>query len=191
MASKITPELKEAILMLPEKEKDKLLLRLIAKDETLTAKLRHQLLEDDADMEMRRDQLKESALQVFSRKDFHQWSYTPGLVMMVLRDFSGAISKHVKITRDKYGEVQLLILLVNLAFRKQRGILYKHEHRADKFAAYVCRKAQLALNKLQKLDRDYYIEFEKDINEMLAHLKEYPPTRRIMSDYHLPARWEY
>lgn len=191
MAKKIPDELKEAILQLPEKEKDKLLIRLIGKDSTLIKKLRHQLLEDEVDMEAMRNELIKGATSLFSREDFHHWTYTPGLLMMVLRDFSGAIGRHVKITKDKYGEVILLVLLVNLPFRKQFAILYENQHRADKFADYVCKKAQTALKKLQKLDRDYYLEFDKDVNEMLDHLKTYPPTSRLMSTYNLPTTWEY
>lgn len=191
MSKKISDELKAAILHMPDKEKDKLLIRLIGKDPMLIKKLHHQLLEDEVDMEAKRDELIQGATSVFSREDFHHWTHTPGLVMMVLRDFSGAISRHVKITKDKYGEVQLLVLLVNLPFRKQSNILYENQHRADKFAEYVCKKAQTALKKLQKMDRDFYLEFDKDVNEMLGHLKAYPPTSRLMSTYNLPASWEY
>lgn len=191
MSKKIPDVLKSAILDMPVREKDTLLIRLIAKDPMLIRKLQHQLLEDEVDMEAQRDELIQSMLSVFSREDFHHWSYTPGLVMMILRDFSGAIGRHVKITKDKYGEVQLLILLVNLSFRKQADILYQNQHRADKFADYVSRKAQIALKKLERIDRDYYIEFDKDVNEMLAHLKAYPPTARLMREYGLPPSWEY
>ncbi|MEK6478284.1 hypothetical protein WJR50_12135 [Catalinimonas sp. 4WD22] len=191
MSKKISDELKEAILHMPDKEKDKLLIRLISKDPMLIKKLHHQLLEDEVDMEAKRDELMQGASSVFSREDFHHWTHTPGLVMMVLRDFSGAISQHVKITKDKYGEIQLLVLLVNLPFRKQSTILYENQHRADKFAEYVCKKAQTALKKLEKMDRDFYLEFDKDVNEMLGHLKAYPPTSRLMSTYHLPPSWEY
>ena len=50
MNLKDVPELKSAILDLPIKEKDKLLLRLINKDETLVEHLHFQLLEDENDL---------------------------------------------------------------------------------------------------------------------------------------------
>ena len=50
MNLKQVPELKNAILDLPSKEKDKLLLRLINKDETLVEHLHFQLLEDENDL---------------------------------------------------------------------------------------------------------------------------------------------
>ena len=191
MATKISDELKKAIRMMPEPEKDKLLLRLVAKDALLVRKLQHQLLEDEVDMEAQREALAEQVRTYFASDAFVQWSYTPGLVMMELRNVSGTITRHVKVTKDKYGEVQLLLLLVNLPFRHQRPMLDKKIRRSDKFARYVVKKAQTALNKLSRLNQDYYIEFEKDVNEMLHHLSSYAPTAQLMEEYELPRQWEY
>ncbi|MGB3780786.1 MAG: hypothetical protein WA960_20655 [Tunicatimonas sp.] len=191
MATKIPDELKKAIRAMPELEKDKLLLRLVAKDGMLVRKLQHQLLEDEVDAEQQRDALAEQVTTYFTSEGFSGWNYTPGLVMMELRNFSGAITRHVKVTRDKYGEVRLLLLLVNLPFRHQRALLDRKAKRADKFAVYVVKKAQTALNKLEKLDQDYYIEFEKDVNEMLGYLHNYSPTAPLAADHGLPQQWEY
>lgn len=54
--SKINDELKRAICQMPSTEKDKILLRLIAKDEMLIAKMQYQLLEDENDVVKRRDE---------------------------------------------------------------------------------------------------------------------------------------
>ena len=191
MATKIHDELKKAIRMMPESEKDKLLLRLVAKDTLLVRKLQHQLLEDEVDMENQRDDLAQQFRDHFSSDSFARWSYTPGLVMMELRNFSGAITRHVKVTKDKYGEVQLLLLLVNLPFRHQRKVLEKRIRRSEKFAVYVVKKAQIILKKLAALNEDYYIEFEKDVNEMLRHLSDYSPTAQLMDEHKLPRKWEY
>lgn len=189
--NKVSDELKKAIKELPEKEKDKLLLRLIAKDKMLIEKLNHQLLEDEVDMESRREELAEQMRKHFNAEGFGFWSHTPGLVMMEMRSFSGEITRHVKITKDKYGEVQLNLLLINMPFRTQHKTLHNNQHRADKFADYVCKKAQAVFKKLKTLDRDYYLEFEKEVNEMLQHLQHYPPAARLMSPYGLPREWTY
>ena len=191
MPTKISDELKQAIREMPESEKDKLLLRLVAKDELLVRQLRHQLLEDEVDAEQQRDALAEQMRARFTSEGFAQWNYTPGLVMMELRNFSGMITRHVKVTKDKYGEVQLLLLLVNLPFRHQRQVLERKIRRSEKFARYVGKKAQVVLKKLQALNEDYYIEFEQDANEMLSHLQGYGPTAQLMHEYELPKRWEY
>ena len=175
---------------MPDKEKDKLLIRLVSKDTSLMAKLRHQLLEDEVDMEQRRDEIMQQMEDTFTREGFAFWTHTPGLVMMVMRDFSGDINKHVKITKDKYGEIALLTRLVNLPFREQYSLLVEKQHRADKFAAYACRKAQIVFNKLKRFDRDYYLDFEKEVNQMLDYLKNYPPSAKLMDEYGLPQGWE-
>ncbi len=191
MPARISDELKKAIKNLPEPEKDKLLLRLIAKDSMLVAKLNHQLLEDEVAAEAQREALAHQIREHFTSQHFGSWNHTPGLVMMEQRSFSGAINRHVKITKDKYGDIQLTLLLVNMPFRDQSKILYNNQHRADTYAPYVCKKAQDIFKKLNKLDRDYYVEFEKDVNEMLRHLHQYPPTRSLMAEYQLPKVWEY
>ncbi|MGB3849541.1 MAG: hypothetical protein WA958_06200 [Tunicatimonas sp.] len=191
MATKLSDDLKKAICAMPEPEKDKLLLRLVAKDGLLVRKLHHQLLEDEVDAEQQRDELAEQVTTYFTSEGFSGWNYTPGLIMMELRNFSGAITRHVKITKDKYGEVRLLLLLVNLPFRHQRALLNRKTKRADKFATYVVKKAQTALKKLEKLNPDYYIEFEQDVNEMLGYLHDYLPTAHLAADHNLPRHWEY
>ncbi len=191
MAKKISDELKKAIKDLPVVQKDKLLLRLVAKDSLLVEKLQHQLLESAADVEERREALASHIHAHFSSDNMGFWSHSPGLMMMDLRSFSGAVTRHVKITGDKYGEVQLLLLLVNIPFVYQQKILNNNLHRADKFAKYVVQKAQMIFKKLSALDPDYYLEFEQDVNKMLQHLQHYPPTATLMTTYGLPLIWEY
>src|SRR5690606_18164893 len=102
----------------------------------------HQLLEDEVDAEIQREALARQIQAHFSYENFGAWNHTPGLVMMEQRAFSGAITRHLKITKDQYGEIQLMLLLVNIPFRTQSKILYNNQHRADTYAPYVCKKAQ-------------------------------------------------
>lgn len=67
MSQKISSELQRAILTMPEKEKDKLLLRLIAKDAMLIKKLHHQLLEDESDALQQREELIKNIKEHFLR----------------------------------------------------------------------------------------------------------------------------
>ena len=185
---KISKELEEAIKAMPEGEKDKLLLRLIRKDEMLIKKLFFDLLQDEADMEMARDKL----LYFIKKRAENNYSSTPGLLMMEMRDCSGAISRHVKITKDKYGEIQLNIATINEFYKfNYDDVLIFGAHRADKFATYVCNKAQLVLKKLEKIHEDMYLEFEEGINEMLRNIHRYPPTQRIATEIGLPKEFVY
>lgn len=54
---KIEPDLKNTIIAISQKEKDKLLLRLCAKDDLLIEQLHYKLLEDEADLTHRCESL--------------------------------------------------------------------------------------------------------------------------------------
>ncbi|MEZ4900940.1 MAG: hypothetical protein R2822_03890 [Spirosomataceae bacterium] len=103
----MTNELKQAIVLMPQKEKDKLLLRLIGKDENLMQRLIFELIEQGDTLQIRRDDIKTRILRV--AKMTHD---TPGWMMMDMRSFSGDISHHLKITKDKYGEIELMLYLL-------------------------------------------------------------------------------
>jgi|GEM_PF-1943180 len=62
--SKLSSALKEAILRMPAAEKDKLLLRLVAKDGKLCQKLEFELLEEGTSLEERRADIREFIDQV-------------------------------------------------------------------------------------------------------------------------------
>ena len=93
----LSEELKRAIIQMPQKEKDKLLLRLVAKDSNLVQRFEFELIEHGDTVQIRRDDIKQRILKVAART--HD---TPGWMMMDMRSFSGEISQHVKITKDKY-----------------------------------------------------------------------------------------
>ena len=62
--SKIPKELEKAILSLAAKEKDKMLLKLIAKNDLLVQQLQYQLLENESFLEERRDEIRKSIVRV-------------------------------------------------------------------------------------------------------------------------------
>jgi hypothetical protein len=92
-------DLKYAITGLPAKDKDKLLLRLIAKDKILTEHLHFKLLEDTSDLEARRLALSElieeniSELTASSRFNVKD-------ALLLLRTLNGKINHHYKVTKD-------------------------------------------------------------------------------------------
>ncbi|CAL2085514.1 protein of unknown function [Tenacibaculum sp. 190524A02b] len=95
---------KEAISQLPAKEKDKLILRLLKKDPTLANRLYFELIDTSSVDE------KRAALAIHiqnSIERFSQYNNTPGYIMMYMRDISGEINEHVKVTKDKFGEISL------------------------------------------------------------------------------------
>lgn len=105
---KLPKELEKAVLSLPAKEKDKLLIRLIGKNELLIQQLYFQLLEDESDLPHKRAEIKNQILKV--SKMYHD---TAGWMMMDMRELNGRITNHIKITKDKYGEIELTLFLLN------------------------------------------------------------------------------
>jgi hypothetical protein len=182
---KIPKHLEKAIVEMPQKEKDKLLLRLIAKDGLLTEKLEHQLLGDENDTLDRRRELKEQITEMATYEHYD----TPGWLMMAMREKSGQITRHEKVTKDKFGEVFLLLALINEPFEHQKTMLDKKSRRADNFAEYVVKRAKVILNKANKLHSDYYVEIEDSVNRMLQSIHAYQPCQLYLKEHPLPKFW--
>ncbi|MCB0839186.1 MAG: hypothetical protein KDD99_21085 [Bacteroidetes bacterium] len=160
--TKLSPEFKEAISDLSHKEKDKLLFRLLAKEPALVEQLTFQLLEDGISMEDRRNELKEHI-----HNHLHQYQriyYSPGYLMMELRELSGQISRHVKATKDKYGEIQLNFLMLNLSLELfHQQIDTARPHKAKTLNEYVVKRALKLKDLLKKLHEDQHMDFWGDI----------------------------
>jgi hypothetical protein len=186
MAIKIDTPLKQAIVAMPVTEKDKLLLRLIAKDGALVERLNFELLEGTNDDRERRSTEIRSAIERF----FEQYhSDTPGWLLMDFRNFSGTISQHVKTTKDKLGEVSLNARLLALGFEKHHAMLHKMPKRADTLAPYVVKKVQTLLNRAEKLHEDYHIEFRADLQATLDFIWSYPPMAALAEQIYLPRKF--
>ncbi len=179
----LDPDLKKAVIRLPGVEKDKLLLRLIAKDATLTEKLNFELVEHGKTIYERR-----SLIRQFIDRIAHQKQDTPGWVMMDMRTVSGYISRHLKVTNDKYGEVDLSLYLLNTFYEQHAHLLQKYNARSDKAAQYIARRTDQVLKKARKLDPDYHIEFADDINKLLSWV-HYAAPAHYARQLALPKEW--
>lgn len=161
----LADQLKKAIIQMPVKEKDKLLLRLITKDGTLSDRLYFELVEDSATIQERREEIMG---RIERTSKFNQ--NTPGWILMDMRNLSGDISYHVKVTKDKIGAIELNILLLNTFFERYTDILKTYSSKADTCAIYIAKKAQTILNGLNKLDEDYRVDYINDTNQMLKYV---------------------
>jgi hypothetical protein len=182
---KIPKELERTILALTTKEKDKMLLKLIAKNELLIQQLDFQLLCDESDLKEKRQEVKESIVR--SSKGYHD---TPGWLMMDMRDLNGRITHHVKVTKDKYGEVELTLLLLVSFFDNQKKHFEKYNSKSDTLANYVAKRTEFLMKKLPKLDPDYYIEFEDDVQRLLTMVHTLCPSV-YAKDLGIAQIWNY
>ncbi len=161
----ITPDLKRAIIRLPEGEKDKLLLKLVTKDALLVERLEFELIEHSQTVDERRLIIRE-----FIDRTVRLKQDSAGWIMMDMRTISGYITRHLKVTKDKYGEVELGIYMLNSFFEERPDQLRTYNTRTDKCALYIAKRTEQILKKLLKMDPDYHIEFLDDMNTLLDRL---------------------
>lgn len=146
------------------KEKDKLLLRLIAKDTTLTDRLNFELIEESSTIDERKEEIKSRIERASRHQD------TPGWLLMDMRNLSGEINYHIKVTKDKMGGIELNLFLLLTFIEKNENLLSKYSSRSDTCALYIAKKANTILNALNKLDADYLTDFLSDANKMLQYV---------------------
>lgn len=175
---KLSNEIKKAISGLPDKEKDRLLYRLLAKEPDLVEQLEFRLLEHSATTEARREDVREeieAALELVVKR-YH----SPGFLLLDVRSLSGKINHHVKITRDKYGEIALNLYLFNRVF-ELFGAKVKRAwpHRARTFNEYVVKRAKKLLNLMEKISEDYHADFQDDLHQLAEHIRQQPQMVRL------------
>lgn len=165
--TKVSDHLKEAILGLPQKEKDKLLIRLINKDELLQAQLHYKLLEDTPeDLNFRtatiKDRIKES-LEKWEADSFNN-------LVSFLRYFGSFINLHAKITKDKKSELELWVYLMLKVSELQMDIMpLKNKYWTPSFKYQELFESRLKkiVTLLNSIHEDYKIEFEDHINLLI------------------------
>lgn len=157
-------ELKEAISQLTSKDKDKLIFRLLKKDLVLANQLLFELVSDE-NVEEKRRQVKE---RLNKRIELATTNfYSTGYLHMDVRDMSGIITEHVKITKDKYGEAYLnLWMITEVLERNKENILSVSIGKTEKFCVAVIARTFKILLLINKLHEDYRVEFEDDLMKL-------------------------
>ena len=167
------PELKEAILSLPEKEKDKLLIRLINKDQMLIKQLHYKLLENEDDLIARTNEVKHHITESFTvlQKQVSRSSSVKkhDLVNVHIRQLSGVINEHAAITKDKVSEFELRLLVLDLCFTKFPDLydLSYPNKSADKHFEYVANRIQAILTIYDKLHPDLQYDYKNQLLQVL------------------------
>lgn len=160
-------ELKIEIKALPEKEKDKLLLRLIAKDKVLTEHLHFQLMENEGDLEDRTERLRsiiDEGIGELSRSKKLNSKET----LLRMRKLNGSINHHFKVTKDLNSEVDLrihLLRIIPLDFNESVfSALYKFN---EKLMVYFAKSVSAVFNKYQKLHEDLQFDLQPSMEKVL------------------------
>jgi hypothetical protein len=161
---KFSKEFKQAISHLPYKEKDKLLFRLLKKDSILIKRLEYELI-DERTLEDRRDQMEEFVIEQVDvmTNNFH----SPGYLNMDIRFLSGYITEHVKVTKDKFGEVSLNLLMLNRVLEKNNdNLMKKTPEKNKKLGIAILTRAFKIMILINKLHEDLFIELEDDLKRL-------------------------
>lgn len=180
MKLKDVPALKIAILDLPTKEKDKLLLRLINKDETLVEHLHFQLLEDESDLQNRVKIIYEK-IDLQFKKSNHLINQINIIrshrqLLLTLKTLSGIVNYHVQITKDKVSEFELRKYILQESFTRYSYLFNKYTtgENAEKLLKYQAGRLKLIQSIFDKFHEDLKYDYENEIQQLNDFLKETP-----------------
>ena len=154
-------EFKTAISHLPSKEKDRLILRLLKKDLVLANRLYFELVSANT-VDENREKLEQ---QIIKRVELiSERFYSVGYLMMDIRYLSGDITEHVKITKDKFGDASLNLLLLNETLRlNNSNINQLTPGKSHKLCLYIIAKAFKILILINVLHEDFRVEFNEQL----------------------------
>lgn len=155
-------EFKKAISQLPSTEKDKLILRLLKKDLNLANRLMFELVDTSSVVE-RRELIEQHIIN--SIEQISKRFYSIGYLNMDVRYLSGDITEHVEITKDKYGEVSLNLLLLNEVLRQNKTHILNARPPAKlrKFSIAIISRVFKVLLLINKMDEDLLLDFEESL----------------------------
>ncbi|WP_298766964.1 hypothetical protein [uncultured Polaribacter sp.] len=157
---------KEALSHLPSKEKDKLILRLLKKDLVLANRLMFELVSSKTVAE-KRDELETYILN-FIETSAKDGCFSISYLNWDVRELSGLINEHVSITKDKFGEAYLNLVMINKVLETNKEFILNSRPPASrkKFCIAVMARVFKVLLIINKLDDDFLIEFEENLKAL-------------------------
>lgn len=178
--------LKLEIKSLPEKEKDKLLLRLIAKDKVLTEHLHFKLMEDEHDLLRRQEELQQ-LIEDGIEELLNAKRPNSKDSLLKMRKLNGSINHHFKVTKDLNSEMELRIqLLIQIPVEFDESVyssLYKFN---EKLKVYFVKTTVSVLNKYHKMHEDLQFDLQSDLNILLDKIYSSHKTAEIARTLGLP-----
>ncbi|MBO6186127.1 MAG: deoxyuridine 5'-triphosphate nucleotidohydrolase [Chryseobacterium sp.] len=159
-------EFKAALSQLSPVEKDRLIFRLLRKDEILSKKLYFELIEQET-VDQKRDAMEELIKEKveYASKYISNQKY----FIVLIRKISAQITEHVKVTTDKFGDISLNLLLINEILESNEKLSRQRFNDVYKLYLYIINKIVKALALTKKLDEDYWMEIDQYLT--VAHEK--------------------
>ena len=191
---KFHDDFKAALALLPTKEKDKLLWRLIKRDELLARRLEFELLAPYDAIDKRNDLgnvIQDRIISMAGRRE------RLSAILSQFRYLSGDITRHVYITKDKIGEVLLNFILLQQAMLLLNNTSYLFGGRTtQKYVVYMLNKLYRTCMMINKLHTDYHIELEDDAlklgeimqanSDLMKYVKHHKFNVNWLIDFDIP-----
>ncbi|WP_181304198.1 hypothetical protein [Rufibacter sp. XAAS-G3-1] len=175
-------DFKQALKKLSEKEKEALLLRLVRKDAEAYDTLAFELLED-VTLETLIERSSETIHDILFTVSGRSLSKALG---RGLKKATQEIARYQRITKDRKGEVELHLYLLDLIFENFTGqfeSIYKGFYVAT--ARLVLRTMMLIKKHLHE---DYHLEYQDKLNAFLTDLNGRSKRRQL--SFNLPMQFE-
>ena len=180
-------EFKKALQELPEKEKDKLIFRLLRRDMDFAEKLHFELVDTDSIEDKRRNMetIISNDIKRFS-ENFHSLDY----IAIEMRRISGKISHHVKITKDKFGEISLNLQMLNEVIEQNAfSLTHSKPQKSIKFYNYVIVRAFKILLLINLQHEDFLLDFKEDLKKLGANISSNKMLLKTASYNSLDINW--
>ena len=161
-------EFKKALQELPDKEKDKLIFRLLRRDMDLAEKLHFELVDTDSIEDKRRNMETVISKDIIRfSENYHSLDY----IALEMRRISGKISHHVKITKDKFGEISLNLQMLNEVIDQNSfSLSHSKPQKSIKFYNYVIVRGFKILLLINLLHEDFLLDFKDDLKKLGANI---------------------
>ncbi|SDK82155.1 hypothetical protein SAMN05421823_103643 [Catalinimonas alkaloidigena] len=168
-------DFRQAIRALPDREKEKLLLRIVRRDADLYAQLAFEL-----DLSSREEVYDETAAAITEIMEVEPARRPSRALTRAIRKAREAIARYKYITNDLKGEVDLTLHMLRFCYDRH------HRHFDDRYASFYKTTARLTVRVAQlicrKLHEDYYIEYEPDLDWFLSWAYNHPRRERLNLD---------
>lgn len=165
-------DLKIEILALPPKEKDKLLLRLVAKDKVLTEHLHFLLLEDESNLRDRVAAIKDNILETMNHLQVSK-NVNAKDVLTNLRKLAKLVNHNLRVTKANFEDVELRIFLFNNCIIKfKSGMFSSHKNYEHLFGSFFVKSTLVTLRKFEKLHEDLQFDLKDEMNKLLTKISQ-------------------
>jgi hypothetical protein len=180
-------EFKEAIQNLPSAAKDKLIFRLLKYDLDLANQLHFELVDTETVEEKRikmRLEVTKKSIQMSDR------FYSFGYLLMDIRYLSGNISEHVRITKDKFGDANLNLFMLNEVLRVNATRLENAKpNDVYKINIYIVARTFKILLLIKAMHEDFLMEFKDDLYELAEKITKNRLLCKAASTNGLDINW--